>query len=83
MTHYQYRAIVSNSSGTATSNPGVLYVHTGAPNTPVFDNPPTDVCLGNTQEYHLTGGFEEDSIACRWMVIAFIMTLGSMTLPTD
>jgi hypothetical protein len=66
MTRYQYRAIATNSSGTATSGPGVLYVNTGIPNTPVFVNPPTDVAWGNTQEYHITGGLEGDTIA--WVV---------------
>jgi len=66
MDHYQYRAIASNSSGTATSGPGVLYVNTGLPNTPVFVNPPTGVCFGNTQRYYITGGLAGDTIA--WSV---------------
>lgn len=62
MTHYQYRAIASNSFGADTSNPGTLYVNSGPAQTPVFDNPLTAVCGGSSQLVKVTGGLADDSI---------------------
>ena len=63
MDRYQYRVTLSNSSGSSgPSSPGLLLVGTAAPSKPVFDNPVTDVCEGETVLYTIRGASGDDSI---------------------
>jgi len=63
MDRYQYRVTLSNSSGSSgPSSPGLLLVGTAVPSKPVFDNPVTAVCEGETVLYTIRGASGDDSI---------------------
>lgn len=77
MEHFQYRLTLSNTSGSNVSDPATLYVATTAPLQPVFDNPPTSVCAGQTILFQLSGDYTEDSIY--WGNI--VLTWGQTAMP--
>ncbi|HTI88983.1 MAG TPA: T9SS type A sorting domain-containing protein [Puia sp.] len=77
MEHYQYRLTLSNASGSNVSDPATLYVATAPPPQPVFDNPPTSVCAGQTVLFKLAGDYSEDSIY--WGNT--VLTWGQTSLP--
>jgi Secretion system C-terminal sorting domain len=60
--HYKYRGIVSNSFGADTSSVATLFITSTAPGTAVFVNPPTEVCQGSTQVFHVTNVSPADTI---------------------
>jgi hypothetical protein len=63
MNGYEFRCILSNASGSDTSNVSVLYGSTTAPSSiPAFVNPTTAVCEGSTQAYQCTDVDQSDTV---------------------
>ncbi|HEY4208667.1 MAG TPA: immunoglobulin domain-containing protein, partial [Puia sp.] len=66
MSHTLYRCIAENADGSDTTDARILLVATAAPGQPQFIDSMTEVCLGTSHKFSVSGGFQDDSV--NWVI---------------